>query len=567
MRRFRCRMLVVSIAAPLAAACSTPVFTGFDPPRAPPRSLVRVLVTGGPIASAVWDAGQEDERAIPISVQGPWISIPADAEPGDHPVHLTYFGGETEAIDFVVSNDPAPRLDYPRIDHVMPLDMAFHNGQAVFLLYVQGANLEIGSVVEINGVAVPTLAHKGLPNNLYGINQEVLGYPIHHYVAVLAAPGERAPGEQLSIVVRNPDHVTSPMAVTYTVPNSLTDLDSDGDSLTDDWEEAGHDVDGDGSSDTNVYRRDIFVELDVMDNVRYPPAASTPTQMGTVEAVKAMFTSAPFLNPYGPSGINIAFKLGGTVCLVETVTFDMNQAASTDEPVCGGEAATFSQLKNEYFDQKESGDMYHYVIWARRVGLDDTGMSDMPVEEAFAPGDDVVLGLGGQTTYNSERTRAEMLAHELGHNLGQRHGGSNHEQLFNPNYWSVMSYTWVLRTDISDNERKWAVTCLPLYYAKAHETEPDYQVPMTVGRVFNYSAGMARNVVENDNSLDEATGVCGHEVNWNEDDTPSTGHPVVVTALSMDANDNDVENETIKDFANWPALLFDGPRRNGTVGN
>jgi hypothetical protein len=191
----------------------------------------------------------------------------------------------------------------------------------------------------------------------------------------------------------------------------------------------------------------------------------------------------------------------------------------------------------------------------------------MPVEEAFAPGDDVVLGLGGQTTYNSERTRAEMLAHELGHNLGQRHGGSNHEQLFNPNYWSVMSYTWVLRTDISDNERKWAVTCLPLYYAKAHETEPDYQVPMTVGRVFNYSAGMARNVVENDNSLDEATGVCGHEVNWNEDDTPSTGHPVVVTALSMDANDNDVENETIKDFANWPALLFDGPRRNGTVGN
>jgi hypothetical protein len=567
MRRLLFRLTMASFAALLAGACSTPDFSGFDPPSGPPRSLVRVRVTGGPIVSAIWNVGEAGEHAIPVSVQGPWISVPADADARRHPVQLTYWGGRTAVVDFEVTAAPVRRLDYPRIDHVMPLDMAFHAGNAVFLLYVQGANLEIGSVVEINGVEVPTIAHKGLPNNLYGIDQDALGYPIQHYVSVIAAPGERAPGDQLSIVVRNPDNVQSPVAATYTVPNSLDDLDSDGDALTDAWETAGHDADGDGTSDTDVYRRDIFVELDVMEGVRYPPAQSTADQQGTIEAVTAMFAAAPFLNPYGPSGIHMVFRLGGTVCRVETLAFDANQPPGSGEPACDGALATFSEMKKKYFDQQAFGDVYHYVIWARRIEEDTTGISDMPVVRSFEPGDDVAIGIGNDTTYNSERTRAEFLAHELGHNLGQRHGGDNHEQTFNPNYWSVMSYTWVGRTDLADNQRMWRVTCVPLYYARGDETETDHHVPANVGRVLNYSAGMAKDVVENNNSLDEVTGVCGQPVDWNEDETPSSTNPVVATAFSREANDNAVAAETIKDFANWPALLFDGPKRNGTVGN
>ncbi len=565
MRFLRLRSLLAWLAVLPAAACSDPEFTAFEPPHAPARSLVRLIVAKQGVGSVIWDAGEPDERTIPVSMHGPWISIPADAEPGNHPVKLGFWGGQTKAVDFKVDPVPALRLEYPRIDHVMPLFTQFDGGQTNFALYVQGANLEVGAVVEVNGAQVPTFAHKGIKNNLFGVPEDALAYPIHHYIAVVAMPGPRTPGDELSIIVRNPDNKISPTPATFVVPDASTVMDSDGDSLTDAWEQAGHDADGDGVNDTDPYRRDIFVELDVMDDVIYPPADTTASQPGTLDAVRTMFESAPFLNPLAENGINLVFAVG-SVCSVDTVIFDANLKPVTNDPDCGSETATFSQLKNKFFDHKALGDMYHYVIWAKHEALGDTGKSDMPEGTKHEPADDVIIGIGDDPVYNSERSRAEILAHELGHNLAQKHGGSDDEK-YNPNYWSVMSYTWVLRTDSTLTERRWWVTCLPFYYAKANETEPMLDLPASINIIVGYSAGVASPVVENNYSLDEKKGVCQQEVDWNEDGTPGDGTPALSTAFSVDANNNTVKTDTIDDFANWPALRFDGPKLNGTLDN
>jgi hypothetical protein len=72
---------------------------------------------------------------------------------------------------------------------------------------------------------------------------------------------------------------------------------------------------------------------------------------------------------------------------------------------------------------------------------------------------------------------------------------------------------------------------------------------------------MGPTLVENNNSLQEATGVCGAAVDWNNDGD------VTDTNLSANADDNAVANETLRDFGNWRALRFNGPRADGSQGN
>jgi hypothetical protein len=66
-------------------------------------------------------------------------------------------------------------------------------------------------------------------------------------------------------------------------------------------------------------------------------------------------------------------------------------------------------------------------------------------------GNDLIVSMGGwglSTTITSElnfliNTQASTIMHELGHNLGLRHGGSV-DTNYKPNYWSVMNYLYQL---------------------------------------------------------------------------------------------------------------------------
>ena len=558
-RRLRGVLTLLSVLG--AAGCTnalspSPQLVGFATATGPARSLVSLQGQALDNARVVWDAGAPTETIIPSSLGATMFTVPLLASAGAHAVAVEDDSGRTTPITFFVDGDPL-RIDYPRIDHIMALDAQFgEDGVVTTTLYVQGANFDVGSVVEVNGMEVATIAHKAILNNLYGVPQTELGYPIHHYVALAAVPAPMAAGAVLSVVVRNLDTKKSD-AVTYTFAASPAALDSDGDSLLDVWETAGHDADGDGVSDTNPFRRDILVELDIMNGLTHPLAQTTAAGPGSLDSVRAMFAAAPFLNPYTTNGINLVLDVSGTVPEWDMVIFDT--AGGGIGLADKATTVAFSALKTDHFDHESDGDMYHYVIWTKRT-LRGSGESDFGWQVWPAtPGDDAVAGLDSfGTSYQTSRSQAEILAHELGHNLGQRHGGLTNDP-YNPNYLSVMSYTWTLRTGLGVGGRRQAVTCLPFYYAKTGQDELSHQVPATVNMVVDYSAGMAADVM--DGWLDEVKGVCNLPVDWDSDNRVGE-----VLRQMADANDNGMmPNETIKDFANWRALMFDGPRKNGTI--
>ena len=556
-RRLRGVLALIGVLPGFACADSTSTqLIGFASTSGPPRSIV--TLQGEPLedGKVVWDAGGENETVIPAGMGGTMFSVPLDATEGSHTVAVEDDSGRTAPITFFVDGD-ALQIPYPRIDHIMSLDAQFNgDGTVTTTLYVQGANFDVGSAVEINGTEVATVAQKAITNNLYGVPQDDLGYPIHHYVALAAVPAPMLAGTPLSVVVRNLDMKKSD-AVTYKLPASEATMDSDGDSLLDAWETAGHDGNGDNVSDTDLYRRDIFVELDIMNGLTFPLVPTSASGPGTLDSIRAMFAAAPFLNPYTANGINLVLDVSGTVPAKDTVIF--NTAGSAGNQAGNTLTVAFSTLKDQYFGHKADGDIYHYVIWAKRVLGGTSGRSDQPSPTSpVAPGDDAVIGLDDfPFSYRTARSQTEILAHELGHNLGQRHGGLN-DQEFNPNYLSVMSYSWALRTGTNVVYRRDHQTCFPFYYAKAGEDEFNDQLPAAVNTVVDYSAGMAKEIIES--SVNEVKGVCNQAVDWDGDDDVGEW-----TNRGADVNANRILNETLHDFANWRALQLDGPKKNGTI--
>jgi hypothetical protein len=416
-------------------------------------------------------------------------------------------------------------------------------------LYVQGANIDVGAEVLVDGATVATIAHKALVKPMFAV-ESFLKYPIHHYVALAAVMGPKAVGQPVTIRVRNLDATLSD-PYRFDVPASAAVLDSDGDALPDAWERT-YDGDGSGQADADPYRKDIFVELDTMIDVTIAPPADA------IEAVRTMFRAAPLMNPYGDDGIALHVDTSGTVPFSERLVFD--EASEIPPPIEGvAPPAVFSALKPPHFDHSDLGDVYHYVVWAQRLTTDRAGMSDMPL--GGGGGDDAVIAIASYpTAYYTTRTVAEVLAHELGHNLGQRHGGKTHQDL-NPSYFSVLSGAWVMRTSRDVSARRRRPTCFPFFYATAGADEGPQHLPLPNQNstlVVDYSAGMGPDLVEG--PLDETKGMCGHPIDWNRGGRITPPPPPIV-----DVNQNNVHGETLSDYANWPNLIFNGPASNGTI--
>lgn len=551
--------LVMAVTLTLAG-CGKPVLDDLDVKTGPEHTLVMVRGSDLALAAVIWDAGLPTEREIPGGFLGPFMfSVPPGSALGPHPVALKRGSKRSEnRINFEVTA-PQP-YGPPRIDAVTIVSASFAAASSVNAwLYVQGANVDVGAVVQIDGVDVATVAHKGLRNHLHGIPPQALGYPIYHYVALVAAAGSRSTGSTISLKIRNLDGQTSG-AFEYVLPQDHASLDSDGDDIPDASETAGYDADGDGVVDVELpalgahrHRRDIFLEVDVMASPAIQPVP------GTFDAVRAMFAAAPILNPFHESGIHLVIDSSGSVPYTRIIGFD-----AADAPTL--ETARFGTLKAAHFDNAKRGRIFHYAIWADEhpLGSSSSGHSDIALTangDYVGPGDDFFVSLGPfNPRHHTLRSHAETLAHELGHNLGQLHGGSNNKVLYKPNYWSVMSYSWQLRSTRNDTFRKEKITCLPAYYATPGATEPNGTVPPANSvAAIDYSEGMAGPLTEDNNSLFEDKGVCGQPVDWNRDGNTTAG------GINADVDLNGTVAGTHTDFANWRALDFRGPRLNGTV--
>ena len=189
-----------------------------------------------------------------------------------------------------------------------------------------------------------------------------------------------------------------------------TNADTDGDGLPDGWEVDGHNYVDLAALGANPLHKDVFVECDYMSG-KNPSAA-------TIDRVVTAFANAAVSNPDGHNGINLHVEIDD---LIPTDT-DLN-------PVW----TEFDAIKASNFSPFRDG-LFHYCVFAERFdGTNYSGISRSIAAEDFV----ITLGPGGGT----DDQKAGTFMHELGHNLGLRHGGLDNQN-YKPNYLSVMNYSF-----------------------------------------------------------------------------------------------------------------------------
>lgn len=241
----------------------------------------------------------------------------------------------------------------------------------------------------------------------------------------------------------------------------------------------------------------------------------------------------------------------GGVPFSETIGFEGSEAE-----------ADFHEVKGENFDNAKRGRIYHYCVWANAMPSGISGISDVDFADGdfVGPGDDIIVSLD-EFSAEARRTRgmAATFLHELGHNFQQRHGGGTHFRR-NPSYSSVLSYSWQLRTSLSDESRVAEPIYAPFYYRLEDAVEEDGAVPEEATNVLpDYSRGMGRRLDES--ALNEPVGLYDSlAVDWDGDGDAND------TSATRDLNGDEDTTDVWEDYPNWFRLVYSGPRRNGRFG-
>ncbi|MCB9124674.1 MAG: choice-of-anchor L domain-containing protein [Caldilineaceae bacterium] len=248
-------------------------------------------------------------------------------------------------------------------------------------------------------------------------------------------------------------------------------VDTDGDGLLDIWETEGLTVTVGGVPEfvnlpamgADPQRKDIFVEIDYM--VEYTGTndighTHQPIASAIADVVSA-FASAPVTNTDGTTGIRLHVDYGKNAPLTYGITTTsgstptwgalsrsdaITETANLGETVgqYGYSWAAFDQIKQTHFSPGRAA-VFHYSMWIHKLAESfgkTSGYSRNPSD--FDSGaSDFIVSLGGWRTSNvgGPWDQAGTFMHELGHNLGLRHGGTE-EYNYKPNYLSVMNYAF-----------------------------------------------------------------------------------------------------------------------------
>lgn len=238
--------------------------------------------------------------------------------------------------------------------------------------------------------------------------------------------------------------------------------DNDGDGLCDNWEDAGIDVDADGTVDLQLYdenddgtlsaaerpsknHKDLYEELDFMTEHR--PDADA------LNDVVLAFANAPVTNPDGTPGIRLHNQVDETLPETELVQFSSN-CPRTASPVAG--AVDFCALRAERFGtsaERTRGAkvvmakqfMSRYGLYAHKLTGGALGIADFAGPN-YKGGTSSLVVAGGSMTevgghaVGTRNQQSGTYMHELGHNLAIDHGGADAVNC-KPNYLSVLSYT------------------------------------------------------------------------------------------------------------------------------
>ena len=235
----------------------------------------------------------------------------------------------------------------------------------------------------------------------------------------------------------------------------LLDIDSDGDGLLDEWERNGIpytdfdgverryilDSNGDGMSDANWLKKDIFVEVDAMagrapsmETLQRVVDAFDPPGKILVPAVAGLRGGLPNITLHIQSDGDRGLTLTNSGNYVNGIN-GFNDFATDKALYFGTFEESIHPDANALLEAKRKA--YRYCIFANTYG----GTTSSGVAEGI-PGDDFMVTLGLFTPPGgTPDEQAGTFMHELGHTLGLKHGGGDGIH-FKPNYYSIMNYWW-----------------------------------------------------------------------------------------------------------------------------
>jgi len=230
--------------------------------------------------------------------------------------------------------------------------------------------------------------------------------------------------------------------------------DTDGDKLPDGWElhgVNGLDLPGFGA---DPLHKDLFVEADYMTDIGHDHLLDYVHLQDIVN----VFAAAPVSNPDGTNGVNIHIDTGGAAYGDPAGTYpEFNLGGGNGVPedmTLGADTyygdydwTQFQEYKDAYFARNRYG-IFHYMIFAHDLtenedwwGISGISRNGWP-DKTFAKGAmDFIVSMGSWDLMGTQSEREGTFIHELGHNLGLRHGGNDHVN-YKPNYLSIMNYMY-----------------------------------------------------------------------------------------------------------------------------
>lgn len=345
--------------------------------------------------------------------------------------------------------------------------------------------------------------------------------------------------------------------------------DTDGDGLLDIWETQGLTVTVNGidvfvdlpAMGSDPKRKDIFVEIDYMEKkgLCLPLVgclfghSHRPNPEAIARIVEA-FSNVPVPNPDGSMGINLHVDFGsdsvmnpvtgetwGSLSQSNSLPHDDNLGSKTSSG--DYDWTEFDNLKNANFSLARAA-VFHYSIFAHNLG-DFGGTSGISRDIGAS---DFIVTLGSWTNgVGTTNEQAGTFMHELGHNLGLRHGGDDHAN-YEPNYLSIMNYSFQtrgLRINGQDGHFDYSRFALP----DLDENNLDETVGLNGGvAVDNYGT---RYYCSSSSSRDEIVDSANGQIDWNCNGNSTD------TNVQRDINKNS-NRSILGSYNDWANLVFTG---------